>query len=148
VRYPAASRRGSPDRVAAFLAAATFLFHLAFASGYDVFRDELYFIVCGRHPAFGYADQPPPVPSLAAGFYDLGHNQYYLWGQRGQSPDNIMRATQHPELWRPHCDAVEIFGKTFSPYAIAYENGKSSILLCRHMRPSLARYWPELKNYS
>jgi hypothetical protein len=60
------------DRVAVFLTLITAAFHLAFANRYDLFRDELYFIVCGQHPAFGYADQPPVVPLLAAAGYALG----------------------------------------------------------------------------
>jgi len=60
------------DRVALILTALTAAFHLAVANRYDLFRDELYFIVCGWHPAFGYLDQPPLVPLLAAGLYDLG----------------------------------------------------------------------------
>ena len=32
---------------------------LAQHAGYGIFRDELYYLVCGRHVAFGYVDQPP-----------------------------------------------------------------------------------------
>jgi 4-amino-4-deoxy-L-arabinose transferase-like glycosyltransferase len=60
------------DRVAIVLTAATAALHLAVANRYDLFRDELYFIVCGQHPQFGYADQPPLVPLLAAAGYALG----------------------------------------------------------------------------
>ena len=66
------------DRVALVVAALAGALHLATANRYDVFRDELYFIVCGRHPAFGYADQPPLVPLFAAGLYALGAQTWLL----------------------------------------------------------------------
>ncbi|HEY9180044.1 MAG TPA: glycosyltransferase family 39 protein [Candidatus Baltobacteraceae bacterium] len=59
-------------RLPLLAAAATFVFHLLGNPHYGFFRDELYFIICGRHPQWGYVDQPPIVPLLAAASQTFG----------------------------------------------------------------------------
>jgi hypothetical protein len=59
-------------RSAWVVATLAFALHAALGGRYGFFRDELYFIVCGRHPAFGYVDQPPLVPLLAAASQGFG----------------------------------------------------------------------------
>ena len=51
-----------PDRQQAIvLALLTLLFHVLTAKGYGYFRDELYYIACSEHLAFGYVDHPPLI---------------------------------------------------------------------------------------
>lgn len=47
------------------IAAAKLLLHLATASRYGYFGDELYFLACGEHLDWGYVDQPPLVAVVA-----------------------------------------------------------------------------------
>jgi 4-amino-4-deoxy-L-arabinose transferase-like glycosyltransferase len=59
-------------------AAVALLLHLAGNPHYGFIRDELYFIICGRHPQFGYVDQPPLIPLLAALTQIFGHSLFAL----------------------------------------------------------------------
>lgn len=52
-------------RPVAVLAALSALVHLAVAGRYGWHRDEFYYVICGRHLAWGYVDQPPLTPALA-----------------------------------------------------------------------------------
>src|SRR5271165_645964 len=47
------------------IAAASFALHLACNGRYGYFRDEFDYILCGRHPAWGFVDQPPLLPILS-----------------------------------------------------------------------------------
>jgi hypothetical protein len=62
-----ATREGASNERLAELgpAGGVLLVHLAFLPGYGVFRDELYYMACGRRPSWGYVDHPPVVGWIA-----------------------------------------------------------------------------------
>jgi 4-amino-4-deoxy-L-arabinose transferase-like glycosyltransferase len=56
----ATQKRSSAEPILIILfSAVALLVHLLTNGPYGYFRDELYYIACGRHLAFGYVDQPP-----------------------------------------------------------------------------------------
>jgi hypothetical protein len=64
---PPTSPRLSPRAVGAFLGALTAIGHLwTAADGWDLFRDELYYVANSHHLGLGYVDHPPLVGWLTA----------------------------------------------------------------------------------
>ncbi|MBN2104530.1 glycosyltransferase family 39 protein [bacterium] len=54
------NQRETPDWLVLIPAVfITLTFHLLAVKGYGIFRDELYYLACSDHPAFGYVDHPP-----------------------------------------------------------------------------------------
>jgi hypothetical protein len=49
----------------------SFVLHMIFNNRYGYFRDEFDYIICGRHLAWGYVDQPPLVPALSRVFLSV-----------------------------------------------------------------------------
>ena len=47
------------------VALARVALYLVAAPNYGYFRDELYYLACGEHPAWGYMDQPPLIAWIA-----------------------------------------------------------------------------------
>ncbi|NUO57558.1 MAG: hypothetical protein HOV78_12885 [Hamadaea sp.] len=75
---PHQSARG--NRTLLVIAVAAALVEFAFSGRYGFHRDELYYLAAGRHPAFGYDDQPPLAP-LWAGFTGLIADGWPDWLQ-------------------------------------------------------------------
>jgi dolichyl-phosphate-mannose-protein mannosyltransferase len=48
-----------------YIAAAKLLLHLLTATRYGIFRDEMYYLACSEHMAWGYVDHPPMAVLIA-----------------------------------------------------------------------------------
>lgn len=60
------------------IAIAAFVLHLAALKKYGLVGDEMYFIACSKHLAWGYVDQPPLVALAALASAPFGYNAFAL----------------------------------------------------------------------
>jgi hypothetical protein len=56
---PPSSRFTSGPALVLYIVAAKTLLHLLMVARYGIFRDEMYYLACSRHMAWGYVDHPP-----------------------------------------------------------------------------------------
>jgi len=71
---PTAIAKTENEKSSAFTSGTAIVLYVAFARivlycfagpHYGYFRDELYYLACGEHPAWGYVDQPPLIAWIA-----------------------------------------------------------------------------------
>jgi hypothetical protein len=66
---PASYRKASPfvsgTAIVLYVASIRIILYLFAGPNYGYFRDELYYLACGEHPAWGYVDQPPLIGWIA-----------------------------------------------------------------------------------
>jgi hypothetical protein len=53
------NRFASGPAIVLYIVAAKLLLHLLMVARYGIFRDEMYYLACSRHMAWGYVDHPP-----------------------------------------------------------------------------------------
>jgi hypothetical protein len=123
------------DRVAWIAAAIVFVAHAAGNPHYGFFRDELYFIICGFHPAWGYVDQPPVTPLLAAGSQLFGHSLVAL--------RLIPAAFAGAGAYVTCRLAAELGGDAFAEIVAALAYGFAGVLMSFGMKvgPDMAGLW-------
>jgi hypothetical protein len=60
-----------------YIAAAALMLHLLTAGRYGIFRDEMYYLACSHHMAWGYVDHPPLTVLIAwLGRHVLGESLF------------------------------------------------------------------------
>jgi hypothetical protein len=67
----------SDTAVLVWLGLLDVVIHLIVASNYGYFRDELYYLISGRHPAFGYVDFPLLIGWLGGIMHVLFHDNLF-----------------------------------------------------------------------
>ena len=60
--------RGNGAAIVAGIALATVGLHVALSGRYGYWIDELYFVACGEHLAWGYVDHPPLIAVIACDY--------------------------------------------------------------------------------
>jgi hypothetical protein len=152
------------------VSALSLVLHLIAIRGFGLFRDELYYIACSDHLAWGFVDQPPlsilvlklvrflfgdspaplrllPALGGAAFVFLTGLMARELGGKRLAI---IMGTSLDPQEsladLGPFFETVVLAGTKRCEYCMPYENNRA-IFLCRRARFSMKEIWTREKNF-
>ncbi|MBD5634267.1 MAG: glycosyltransferase family 39 protein, partial [Candidatus Eremiobacteraeota bacterium] len=100
--------------------------HIAVAGGYGYQRDELYFISCARHLAWGYVDQPPLIAVIAkvalSLFGDSLYGLRFLPALAAAATVALTGRLTHRLGGGPFAQSIAMVGIALAPFYLAIGN--------------------------
>jgi hypothetical protein len=136
--------------------ALSLVLHLIAIRGFGLFRDELYYIACSNHLAWGFVDQPPlsllllkiirflfgDSPAALCFLPALGGAAFvFLTGLMARELGGKKSA-----LLLASVAGFAPVGTTRCDFCMPYENNRA-IFLCRRARFSIQEIWPSEKEF-
>lgn len=74
------------------------------------------------------------------------HQNYYLWGPRGYTGEELILLQWSRGRAERYCNSVEEAGTNSHPFSMAEEH--YTIFICRGLKQPLAAVWPQLKHWN
>jgi Dolichyl-phosphate-mannose-protein mannosyltransferase len=75
-----------------------------------------------------------------------GHNNYYIWGPRGNDGSVLIIIGGNPKHYADLFNSFEVVGRVDAPFAMPYETDKP-IYVLRNMKTPLQDYWPNVRSF-
>jgi hypothetical protein len=74
-----------------------------------------------------------------------GHQNYFLWGQRGYTGESVIVLAGHQQDLESRFTSVQKVASVYHPYSMPYEH--FDVFYCRGPKRPLNEIWPQVKNW-